>query len=250
MATMQHASDQLSRAEEIARIDRHPLGMTKTLRRVAILGAGTMGSRIAAHFANAGVASLLLSRAKPNEPNRSATAVKAIAALVKQKPAAFFAEDTKRLVKPGNLKTTSRSLADCDWVIETVAENLEIKRELWHQGGSGYETRNDSFDLHQRHHPGQDRGRLPRGVPPSFPRHALFQSDSIHALAGGDSRARDRLRGDGVRSGLRRAPARAREWSPAKIRRISSPTASAAFSAPPSPRSRWRATTPSRKPTR
>ena len=97
MATIDHVIDQLSRAEEAASIKRHPLGMTKTLRRVAILGAGTMGSRIAAHFANAGVPSLPLSRAKPNEPNRSATAVKAIAALVKGKPAAFFAEDTKRL---------------------------------------------------------------------------------------------------------------------------------------------------------
>ncbi len=131
MATIEHGIDQLSRAEEVAKIKRRPLGMTKTLRRVAILGAGTMGSRIAAHFANAGVPSLLLSRAKPNEPNRSATAVKAIAALVKGKPAAFFAEDTKRLVKPGNFEDNLHELAGCDWVIETVAENLEIKREMW-----------------------------------------------------------------------------------------------------------------------
>jgi 3-hydroxyacyl-CoA dehydrogenase len=105
--------------------------MARTLRRVAILGAGTMGTRIAAHFANAGVPSLLMSRATPNEPNRSSTAVKAIQTAAKQKPGAFFAEDAIRLIKPGNYDDNLKEIADCDWVIETVAENLEIKRALW-----------------------------------------------------------------------------------------------------------------------
>jgi len=130
MAATANAIDQLSRAE-VPRKDRERLGMARTLRRVAILGAGTMGTRIAAHFANAGVASLLMSRATPNESNRSATAVKAIQTAAKQKPGAFFAEDAIRLIKPGNYDDNLKEIADCDWVIETVAENLEIKRALW-----------------------------------------------------------------------------------------------------------------------
>ncbi len=131
MATVQHAMEQVSRAEEVPKTGAPRRGMARTLRRVAILGAGTMGARIAAHFANAGVPSLLLSRAKPNESNRSATAIKAIETAFKQKPGAFFAEDAKRLVKPGNYDDNLKDIAGCDWVIETVAENLEIKRELW-----------------------------------------------------------------------------------------------------------------------
>ena len=130
MAGTAHAIDQLSRAEEVPRTEARR-GSERTLRRVAILGAGTMGTRIAAHFANAGVPSLLLSRATPNEPNRSATATKAIQTAVKQKPGAFFSDDAIRLIKPGNYDDHLNELANCDWVIETVAENLQIKRDLW-----------------------------------------------------------------------------------------------------------------------
>ena len=130
MAGTAHVIDQLGRAEEAPKKEA-PQRTERTLRRVAILGAGTMGTRIAAHFANAGVPSLLLSRATPNEPNRSATATKAIQTAVKQKPGAFFSEDAIRLIKPGNYDDHLNELANCDWVIETVAENLRIKRDLW-----------------------------------------------------------------------------------------------------------------------
>jgi 3-hydroxyacyl-CoA dehydrogenase len=130
MAVTANAIDQLSRAEEIPKIDLERRGV-KALRRVAILGAGTMGTRIAAHFANAGVPSLLLSRVNLKEPNRSATAVKSIQTAVKQKPSAFFSDDAIRLIKPGNYDDHLNEIADCDWVIETVAENLDIKRDLW-----------------------------------------------------------------------------------------------------------------------
>lgn len=130
MAGTAHVIDRLSRAEEAPKKEARQ-STERTLRRVAILGAGTMGTRIAAHFANAGVPSLLLSRATPNEPNRSATATKAIQTAVKQKPGAFFSEDAIRLIKPGNYDDHLNELANCDWVIETVAENLQIKRDLW-----------------------------------------------------------------------------------------------------------------------
>ncbi len=131
MASIAHALE--TRAEEVPKGERRRLGLARTLRRVAILGAGTMGARIAAHFANAGVASLLMSRTRPNEPNRSITAQKALDALIKQKPAAFFVDSAARLVKAGNFDDHLAEIAGCDWVIETVAEDLQIKRELWHR---------------------------------------------------------------------------------------------------------------------
>ena len=62
----------------------------RTIRRVAVLGAGTMGSRIAAHFANAGVPAILLDVVLPGQPNRSAAALKGIDNALKQRPGGFF----------------------------------------------------------------------------------------------------------------------------------------------------------------
>ncbi len=103
----------------------------RTIRRVAVLGAGTMGSRIAAHFANAGIPSLLLDIVVPNEKNRNAAALKGIENAEKQKPGGFFTEAGKALIKPGNFDDNLGELNSCDWIVEAVTENLEIKRDLW-----------------------------------------------------------------------------------------------------------------------
>ena len=103
----------------------------KTIRRVAVLGAGTMGSRIAAHFANAGIPALLLDIVVPGQPNRNAAAMKGIENAFKQKPGGFFTDDAAKLVKPGNFEDNLGEVAGCDWIIEAVTENLEIKRALW-----------------------------------------------------------------------------------------------------------------------
>ncbi|MEX2263789.1 MAG: 3-hydroxyacyl-CoA dehydrogenase/enoyl-CoA hydratase family protein [Bryobacteraceae bacterium] len=100
------------------------------LRRVAVLGAGTMGSRIAAHFANAGIPALLLDLVLPDQPDRNAAARKGIETALKQKPGAFFTEAAAALVTPGNFDDHLSELRNCDWVVEAVAENLEIKRDL------------------------------------------------------------------------------------------------------------------------
>ena len=92
-------------------------------RRVAVLGAGTMGSRIAAHFANAGVPALLL--------DLPGAAQKGLEAAIKGKPAAFFTDSAQRLIETGSFDSDMPKLAGCDWVIEAVVENLEIKRQLW-----------------------------------------------------------------------------------------------------------------------
>ncbi len=88
-----------------------------------------MGSRIAAHFANAGVPALLLDVA--GQPNRNAPALEGIQNALKQRPGGFFTDDRAALVKPGNFDDDLAKLADCDWIIEAIVENLEVKRELW-----------------------------------------------------------------------------------------------------------------------
>ena len=103
----------------------------RTLRRVAVLGAGTMGSRIAAHFANAGIPALLLDIVIAGQADRNAAAKKGLESAAKGKPAAFFHAGAAALVATGNLEDDLAKIADCDWIIEAVTENLAIKRPLW-----------------------------------------------------------------------------------------------------------------------
>jgi 3-hydroxyacyl-CoA dehydrogenase len=103
----------------------------KPLRSVAVLGAGTMGSRIAAHFANAGIPAILLDIVIPGQPERNAAALKGIENAAKQKPGGFFTDSAMSLVRPGNFEDHLDWIAQCDWVIEAVVENLEVKRNLW-----------------------------------------------------------------------------------------------------------------------
>src|ERR1700688_1053526 len=106
------------------------------INRVAILGAGTMGARIAAHFANAGVPSYLLDIVPPDIPAsggvaaRNKIAAAGLEAAKKSKPAAFMEPSLARLVTVGNFDDDLRKLAEVDWIIEAVVENLEIKRAL------------------------------------------------------------------------------------------------------------------------
>src|SRR5262249_20431402 len=93
-------------------------------------GAGTMGTRIAAHFANAGIPALLLDIVPPNQANRNAAALKGLDTAIKQKPGAFFAPAVASLITPGNFEDNLGDIRDCDWIIEAVAENLEIKRNV------------------------------------------------------------------------------------------------------------------------
>ena len=104
----------------------------KRIHKVAVLGAGTMGARIAAHFANAGVPSYLLDIVPPDAdgPARNKIAVAGLEAAKKSKPAAFFEPALARLVTVGNLEDDLKHLSEVDWIIEAVVENLEIKRAL------------------------------------------------------------------------------------------------------------------------
>jgi 3-hydroxyacyl-CoA dehydrogenase len=109
--------------------------MKKTIEQIAVLGAGTMGARIAAHFANAGVRCSLLdipgagADAPPAERNRPANS--GLAAALAARPAAFFTPETARLVRTGNFDDNLNWCAEADWILEAVVENLEIKRRLF-----------------------------------------------------------------------------------------------------------------------
>jgi 3-hydroxyacyl-CoA dehydrogenase len=109
---------------------------TKQIRKVAVLGAGTMGSRIAAHIANAGLPVVLLDIVPPgtaadaDQATRNKFVLTALDGLKKSKPAAFFLVESARLITLGNFDDDLALIADCDWIIEVVAENLDIKRAL------------------------------------------------------------------------------------------------------------------------
>jgi 3-hydroxyacyl-CoA dehydrogenase len=118
--------------------------MKSRIQKAVVLGAGTMGARIAAHFANAGLPCYLLDIV-PREPAleesrkgltldspavRNRFALAGIEAAKKSRPAAFFINDLARLITAGNFDDNLAWCAEADWIIEAVTEDLEIKRKL------------------------------------------------------------------------------------------------------------------------
>ena len=106
-----------------------PAAQPLLVRRAAVLGAGTMGSRIAAHLANAGIPVLLLDL-PVKEKSARPLAEAAIAALGTAKPPALFEPSLAALITPGTFDEDLEKLNQCDWVVEAVAENLAIKTAL------------------------------------------------------------------------------------------------------------------------
>src|SRR5262250_2398096 len=119
--------------------------MKRRIEKAAVLGAGTMGARIAAHLANAGVACFLLDiiphELNPAEKKKGLTlespavrnriVLAGLDAAKKSRPAAFFTPETSRLITPGNFEDNLDWCGQADWIVEAVAENPEIKRTLF-----------------------------------------------------------------------------------------------------------------------
>jgi 3-hydroxyacyl-CoA dehydrogenase len=141
----------------------------RTIQQVAVLGAGTMGSRIAAHFANAGVRVLLLDLVAEGESDRSALARRGLEAARKSRPEAFFTPSAAELVRPGNFDDHLNEAGAADWVVEAVAEQAEIKRDLLlrlqgHRKPGSIVSSNTS---------GISLTSLAQGFPPEFREHFL-----------------------------------------------------------------------------
>jgi len=109
--------------------------MKRTIKKVAVLGSGVMGSRIACHFAGIGLQVLLLDiQPKPEEgkkfdPNKIVN--DALAAALKSNPSPVYTKDTAKKIKTGNFTDNMKDIASADWVIEVVVERLDIKKSVF-----------------------------------------------------------------------------------------------------------------------
>jgi 3-hydroxyacyl-CoA dehydrogenase len=101
------------------------------INKVAVIGAGVMGSGIAAHVANAGIPVVLLDIVPAGAANRNALAEGAIERLLKTDPAPLMHRDFARRITPGNLEDHLGLLAECDWIVEAVLEKLEVKHATY-----------------------------------------------------------------------------------------------------------------------
>ncbi len=118
--------------------------MKRSIQKVAVLGAGTMGARIAAHMANADIPCLLLdmvpAELTPEEEKRgirtdspkfrNRLAQQGLTGAVKSKPEAFYMPEAAGRVRIGNFDDNLKWIRDSDWIIEAVVEDRELKRKL------------------------------------------------------------------------------------------------------------------------
>ncbi|MCU7547762.1 3-hydroxyacyl-CoA dehydrogenase/enoyl-CoA hydratase family protein [Chitinophagaceae bacterium LB-8] len=112
--------------------------MTKRIiRKVAVLGSGVMGSRIACHFAGIGLQVLLLdivpedAKESANKPARNKLVNDALQAAIKSNPSPLYYPDAAKRITTGNFDDNLKDISTCDWVIEVVVERLDIKQALY-----------------------------------------------------------------------------------------------------------------------
>jgi len=105
--------------------------MAREIKKVAVIGAGVMGAAIAAHVTNAGLQVVLLDIVSKDPNDRSAIAKGAVEKMLKTEPAPFMSPRNAKLITAGNLEDDLNLLADCDWIVEAIIENLKIKHDLY-----------------------------------------------------------------------------------------------------------------------
>jgi 3-hydroxyacyl-CoA dehydrogenase len=119
--------------------------MKRIIRKVAVLGSGVMGSRIACHFAGTGVEVLLLDRA-PSELSATELAKKftldhpavknrivneALTSAIKSNPSPVYDATVVKRIRTGNFTDNLKDISACDWIIEVVIEKLDVKIEIF-----------------------------------------------------------------------------------------------------------------------
>lgn len=113
--------------------------MNKRIKKAAVLGSGVMGSGIACHFANIGLEVLLLDILPPdlseaeqaNPVARNRWVNKALETAIKSKPAPLYDTAYANRIKTGNFEDDFQKIKDCDWIIEVVVENLDVKKSIF-----------------------------------------------------------------------------------------------------------------------
>jgi 3-hydroxyacyl-CoA dehydrogenase len=103
----------------------------KTIRKAAVIGAGTMGAGIASHLANAGVPAVLLDIVPEGAEDRDVIAKRALERMLGSSPPALMHKTNVELITPGNVEDHMDLLADADWIAEAVVERLDVKRALY-----------------------------------------------------------------------------------------------------------------------
>jgi len=109
----------------------------RIIKKVAVLGSGVMGSRIACHFAGIGLQVLLLDIQPKDLPTDAKTAEKnkivndALTAAIKSNPSPVYTKNVVKKIKMGNFTDNMKDIAECDWVIEVVVERLDIKQAVF-----------------------------------------------------------------------------------------------------------------------
>ena len=111
--------------------------MNPTIKKVAILGSGLMGSRIACHFAGIGVQVLLLDMLSPDakpgasKAERNKLVNAALQTAIKSNPSPIYTADVPKRITTGNFEDDLSAINTCDWVIEAIVEKLHIKQQLF-----------------------------------------------------------------------------------------------------------------------
>jgi 3-hydroxyacyl-CoA dehydrogenase len=142
--------------------------MKRIIKKVAVLGSGVMGSRIACHFAGTGVQVLLLDRS-PAELNDTEKVKKfsldhpavknrivneALSAAVTSNPSPVYTADVLKRIQTGNFTDNMKDIAICDWIIEVVVERLDIKIgifsevEKWRRPGTIISSNTSGIPIH------------------------------------------------------------------------------------------------------
>jgi len=109
----------------------------RIIKKIAVLGSGVMGSRIALHFAGVGLQVLLLDMV-PTELDENATTTQknkivndSLQAALKSNPSPAFHKDVVKKIRTGTFTDNMKDIADADWIIEVVVERLDIKKQIF-----------------------------------------------------------------------------------------------------------------------